>query len=65
MPWTPGDATRFTKKANTPSKRRQFSHVANKVLAETGDEAHAVRAGNAAVAHNHGGRTSGHTPSKR
>lgn len=65
MPWSPQDATRHTKKANTPSKQRQFAHVANKVLAETHDEGRAVRAGNAVVAHNHGGRASGHTPHGR
>jgi hypothetical protein len=50
MPWKPEDATRHTKKANTPKKRRQFSDVANSVLASTGDEGRAIREANAAVA---------------
>ena len=51
-PWSAGDAKRHTKKANTPKKKRQFAHVANKVLEQTGDEGAAVRAANAAVARN-------------
>lgn len=50
MPWPPSDATRHTKKANTPKKKRQFSDVANSVLAKTGDEGRAIREANAAVA---------------
>lgn len=49
MPWTSRDATRHTKKANTPKKKRQFAHVANAVLASTGDEGRAIREANAAV----------------
>ena len=50
MPWTPSDATRHTKKANTPKKKRQFADVANSVLAKTGDEGRAIREANAVVA---------------
>jgi len=50
MPWAPSDATKHTKKANTPKKKRQFSEVANQVLASTGDEGRAIREANAAVA---------------
>ncbi len=50
MPWSPKDATRFTKKAASPKAKRQFSKVANKVLATTGNEGRAIRAANAAVA---------------
>jgi hypothetical protein len=50
MPWTPNDATRHTKKATTPKKKRQFRDVANSVLAKTGDEGRAIREANAAVA---------------
>ena len=50
MPWTPADATRHTKKATTPKKKRQFRDVANSVLAKTGDEGRAIREANAAVA---------------
>lgn len=52
MPWTPKDATKHTKKASTPTTKRQFAHVANKVLQETGDEGRAIREANAAVAKN-------------
>jgi hypothetical protein len=50
MPWTPADATRHTKKATTAKKKRQFSDVANSILAKTGDEGRAIREANAAVA---------------
>lgn len=65
MPWTPSDATRHTKKANTPKKKRQFAEVANSVLAKTGDEGRAVREANAVVGRKHKGskivtRTSGY-----
>ena len=49
-PWGPGDATRFTKKARSAKKKRQFSHVANSILERTGDEGRAIRGANAAVA---------------
>jgi hypothetical protein len=50
MPWRPEDAPRHTHKADTPQLCELWSEVANNVLAETGDEGRAVRAGNAAVA---------------
>lgn len=51
MPWSPSDGpARHTKKANTAGKKRQWSSVANSVLAKTGDEGRAVRTANAAVA---------------
>ena len=50
MPWRPEDAPRHTHKADTPHLCRLWSEVANNILAETGDEGHAVRAANAAVA---------------
>ncbi len=49
MPWGPSSAKRFTKKATTAKKRRQFSHVANSILKRTGDEGRAIRGANAAV----------------
>ena len=49
MPWKSKDARRHTRKATTAKRRRQWSHVANSVLARTGDEARAVRSANAAV----------------
>ena len=50
MPWEPEDAPRHTHKADTPHLCRLWAEVANNVLAETGNEGRAVRAGNAAVA---------------
>lgn len=49
MPWTGKDAKRHSKAANTPAKQKQWSSVANRVLAESGDEGKAVRIANAAV----------------
>ena len=49
MPWKASDAKRHSKKANSAKKSRQWSEVANSVLAATGDEARAVRSANAAV----------------
>lgn len=54
MPWTMSDATRHTKKADTPKKKRQFAHVANSMLESGASEASAIRAANAAVAKNKG-----------
>lgn len=57
MPWSPSDGpARHTKKANSPNKKRQWSHVANSVLSKTGDEGRAVREANAAVKRNKGKR---------
>jgi len=60
MPWTPRDAYSHTKKADTPSKQRQWAHVANSIFEESGDEARAIREANAAVAANRS-----RTPRKR
>ena len=49
MPWTMSDASRHTKAAKSPTAKRQWSKVANKVLKDTGDEGKAVRIANAAV----------------
>lgn len=38
MPWTPSEARKSTKKAKSPKAQKQWSAVANKVLAETGDD---------------------------
>ena len=43
MPWTAKEAKKHTKKANTPVKQRQWAHIADMVLAKTGDEAKAIR----------------------
>ncbi len=52
MPWRPEEAPRHTKIADTPVLCAMWSEVANKVLAETGDEGRAIRAANAVVARN-------------
>jgi len=49
MPWGPKDARRHDKDAVTAKKQRQWAHVANAVLKQTGDEGRAVRAANNAV----------------
>ncbi len=49
LPWLPEDAYRHTHKADTPHLCQLWSEVANSVLAETRNEAYAVRAANAAV----------------
>lgn len=49
IPWTPEQATKFTKAANTRKRKRAWSHVANSVLKQTGNEAKAIKAANAAV----------------
>lgn len=50
MPWTAADASKKTRKANTPKKQRQWAHVADSVLARTGDEGQAVRTANGVIA---------------
>ncbi len=50
MPWAPGDAARHDKKAKSAVAQRQWSHVANAVLAKTGDDGRAVREANAVIA---------------
>lgn len=57
MPWTPEDAPRHTHKADTQDLCEVWAEVANKVLAETGDEGRAIRAANAVVARLRTGRT--------
>ncbi len=50
MPWTPSDAKHSTKKAKGKKAAKQWSAVANKVLAETGDDAKAKIIANGVVA---------------
>lgn len=47
MPWKSSDASKKTKKAKSPKGKRQWAHVANKVLDKTGDEGRAIREANA------------------
>lgn len=49
MPWTPGDAVKHSKSADTPAKRAQWAAVANSVLKKTGDDGKAIRAANSVV----------------
>jgi len=49
MPWTAKDAKRHTKKAGSAKSKRQWSHIANSVLAKGGSEGSAVRQANAVV----------------
>ncbi|HUO53646.1 MAG TPA: hypothetical protein VMU18_02810 [Rhodoblastus sp.] len=59
MPWEPEDAPRHTRKADTEELRAVWAEVANKVLAETGDEGRAIRTANAVVARLRRGRGEG------
>jgi hypothetical protein len=49
MPWDPEESRRHTKKASSAVSQRQWSSVANSVLAKTGDEGKAVRIANGVV----------------
>lgn len=49
MPWKSNDAKHSIKKAKSPTAKRQWAKVANKVLKATGNEGYAKRAANAAV----------------
>ncbi len=51
MPWTMSDAIHKTKKATTSTAKKQWSTVANKVLAKTGDDALAIKTANSAIKH--------------
>jgi len=50
MPWTMADAPQKTHKAKSKPAAKQWATVANKVLAESGDDAKAIKIANAAVA---------------
>lgn len=49
MPWTAKDAKAKTRKASSPKAKRQWKNVANRVLAETGNDGRAVREANAVI----------------
>lgn len=51
MPWTATDATRFTKKANTPEKKKRWASIANKALSSGDSEATAIKKANGALKH--------------
>lgn len=50
MPWSTDDATRFTKKANSPKQRRMWSNIANNLLSRGASESSVIRAASAGVA---------------
>jgi hypothetical protein len=49
MPWKSSDAKSYTKKANTPTKAKQWSAVANDALKRGASEGSAIRQANAVV----------------
>ena len=49
MPWSPKDAGRHDKKADTSKKKEVWSRVANKTLEKTGSDARAIRVANAVI----------------
>lgn len=49
MPWKPSSAPKHTKRAKSATAKRQWAHVADGVLAKTGDEKRAIREANAVV----------------
>jgi uncharacterized protein YdaT len=49
MPWTHKDANRFTKKATTPTLRRQWADVANSALKRGLSDGEAVREANSVI----------------
>jgi uncharacterized protein YdaT len=50
MPWTPKDAKKKTKKARTPKLQRQWTHIANRLLASGASEGSAIRQANGVIA---------------
>lgn len=56
MPWKPSDASSKTKKAKSPTAKRQWRSVANKVLAQSGNEGRAIREANAVIKRRGGGK---------
>lgn len=49
MPWTAADASKHDTDADTPKKKRQWAHVANKMLKKTGSKSRAIRAASSTV----------------
>lgn len=49
MPWTPKDAPKHTKKAQTPKTKRQWAHVANSALERGYSEGRAIAQANGVV----------------
>ena len=57
MPWGSKDASRHTKKAKSPKRKRQWADVANSILKRTGDDARAIRGADSAVKKSQSRRT--------
>lgn len=59
MPWTPDDAERHTKKADTEARKKLWAKVANQSLAHgeahayKDPEGHAIRVANAVIDRTH------------
>ena len=49
MPWTAADATRHTKKAKSPKAKRQWEHIADRLLASGKPEGQAIREANGVI----------------
>lgn len=49
MPWNPSDAPRFTKRATTQRRQRQWADIANATLDKSQDEGKAVRTANGVI----------------
>jgi uncharacterized protein YdaT len=49
MPWTAKAAKRHTRKAKSPTAKRQWAHVANSMLKRGMSEGRAIAAANAVV----------------
>lgn len=49
MPWTPADSAAKTKKAKSPKAKRQWSEIANNLLAHGKPEGQAIREANGVI----------------
>ena len=49
MLWSPKDARRHGKKADTSKKKYIWSRIANKIFEKTGNDARAIRVANAVI----------------
>ena len=53
MPWRPSDVSGKTKKAKSPKSKRQWSKIANKLLASGKPEGQAIREANGVIKREH------------
>jgi hypothetical protein len=49
MPWTPSAAAKHTKKAKSPKAKRQWAHVADRLLNSGVSEGQAIREANGVI----------------